>query len=245
MEAGAGHHMEQLSFAWGSRQVEVTLLRSARKSLTLEVKPDGSVLAKAPFALSIADVEAALVHRLPWITRQQDYFDSFNPRVRPVVFLPGASVKYLGRQYRLRIRPVPAGEQASVQVAPGYIYLHCDSTAPEDLEVLYRSFIIRRAEELFAQVLKEVLPLFKAYPLPPIQLKVREMPRRWGSCTRKGSISLHPKLLQAPRACIKYVLVHELCHLVVWNHNKAFYDLQVRLLPHAAALKERLERWMA
>lgn len=235
---------EELALEWGRRTVQVSVLRSVRKSLVVEVKPDSTVWAKAPWGLDLADLEEALQNRMPWIIKQLNYFDSFNPRTRPLQYVSGGSVKYLGRHYRFKIKVVEAGQQASVQVVPGYIMLSSSSAEPEALAAMFNDFLVRKSQDVFAAVLKEVLPLFSDHSLPAIKLKVRSMPRRWGSCTRRGVISLHPSLLKAPRACIKYVLVHELCHLVIWNHTKAFYELQRALLPEAERLKSRLETWM-
>lgn len=71
------------------------------------------------------------------------------------------------------------------------------------------------------------------------------MEKRWGSCTRNGKITLNTELVKAPKACIEYVMVHELCHLAIRNHTKDFYDLQAKLLPDWQKWKEKLEKTLA
>ena len=68
------------------------------------------------------------------------------------------------------------------------------------------------------------------------------MPRRWGSWSRRGRISLNPDLIRAPIACIDYVITHELAHLIHPNHGAAFYELLETLMPDWRGRKQRLER---
>jgi predicted metal-dependent hydrolase len=52
---------------------------------------------------------------------------------------------------------------------------------------------------------------------------IRDQRTRWGSCSRAGVLSFSWRLLLAPRGVLEYVVVHELCHLLVPDHSKAFW----------------------
>jgi predicted metal-dependent hydrolase len=78
----------------------------------------------------------------------------------------------------------------------------------------------------------------------PSGLYIQDMPKRWGSCTPKGKIILNPELIKAPRACIEYVIIHELCHLIHHDHTQKFFDLQTKEMPNWVKWKERLEKIM-
>ena len=67
------------------------------------------------------------------------------------------------------------------------------------------------------------------------------MVRRWGSCTRSGTILLNLALVKAPVTCIDYVVMHELCHLKEPNHGPGFFRLLSRFMPDWESRKERLE----
>ena len=60
-------------------------------------------------------------------------------------------------------------------------------------------------------------------------------------CTIDGHITLNPRLICAPRCCIEYVITHELCHLIYRSHNKNFYALLTREMPHWEKWKNKLE----
>jgi predicted metal-dependent hydrolase len=68
------------------------------------------------------------------------------------------------------------------------------------------------------------------------------MRTHWGSCTRSGRLTLNQLLVQAPKDCIDYVLIHELCHLAEFNHARTYYGLLARVLPDWKAHRSRLNR---
>lgn len=96
----------------------------------------------------------------------------------------------------------------------------------------------------FQAVIDQLLPLFAAYDLPPVTLKLRTMKSRWGSCAwATGTVTLNRRLYFAPPECLEYVALHELCHLVVHDHSPRFHALLASFLPDWKARKARLERW--
>lgn len=80
------------------------------------------------------------------------------------------------------------------------------------------------------------------YQLPTPILRLLRMPKRWGSCTSSGDISLNPELIKTPGACVEYVILHELCHLRNPNHSASFFRMLDTVLPHWKERKHRLER---
>lgn len=71
----------------------------------------------------------------------------------------------------------------------------------------------------------------------------REMRRKWGSCSHKGSITLNTELCNVPIELAEYVIVHELAHLKVFDHSPAFWALMEQYLPDYADRKQRLDTY--
>jgi predicted metal-dependent hydrolase len=65
----------------------------------------------------------------------------------------------------------------------------------------------------------------------PTALAVRDPRTRWGSCTSQGRLSFSWRLVLAPPAVLRYVAVHEVCHLVEPNHQRPFWALVEQLMP--------------
>lgn len=79
----------------------------------------------------------------------------------------------------------------------------------------------------------QLLPIWeKRMGVKVTAVRYQEMISRWGSCRPKtGRITLNLQLARYPEACIEYVLVHELCHLLHPNHSPAFYAAMTHWLP--------------
>jgi predicted metal-dependent hydrolase len=64
--------------------------------------------------------------------------------------------------------------------------------------------------------------------------------RKWGHCSSRGEIALHPALYRLPKALSDYVIFHELTHLHHQNHGKDFWKELNELVPHARDFKKQL-----
>ena len=72
-------------------------------------------------------------------------------------------------------------------------------------------------------------------------MKIMQLKKRWGSLSKNGTLTLNRDLIKAPKECIEYVIIHELCHLEHHNHGPEFYRLLERSLPDWVKRKHKLE----
>ena len=226
---------------YGQRTIAYELLRKARKAVRVQVHPDGTIRVIAPPDLTDEDIAKVVKRKAPWIVKQLRFFDQFRPLTPLRQYRSGETHRYLGRQYRLKLNQ---GEKR-IKLIAGYIDITLPDIHPDAVERALAAWYRQRAEVYYKRMLLDVMRHFESYVLPEPQLKLRQMPTRWGSCTPAGVISLNPDLIKTPGGCIEYVLVHELCHLVHRNHDRAFYELLSRILPDWQRRKQTLERMMA
>jgi predicted metal-dependent hydrolase len=225
---------------FGSKQIEFKLKFSERKTLGITVNPDLGVLVKAPLNTPLQIIKVKLKKRAPWIIQQQSYFLSFQPKTPPRKFVNGESHLYLGRNYQLRITQSPL---ETIKLKGKYIEVA--TTKKEKVKHLMDAWYINNAKVKFHLIAQPLIETFKKYKIEPSSIVLREMPTRWGSCTPKGKIILNPKLIKAPKGCIEYVIIHELCHLIHHNHTQKFIDLQTKEMPDWEKWKMKLERLLA
>ena len=98
---------------------------------------------------------------------------------------------------------------------------------PADWEVVTRRLWGLARQELPPRVLE----LARVHGLTVTRVTVRNQRSRWGSCSRRGTISLNWRLLQAPATVRDYVILHELMHLREPNHSAAFWRLVAQVCP--------------
>lgn len=232
-----------LSIQYGSRRIEFSLDFSDRKSLGITVTPDLAVLVKAPMGTPIEKVKEKLRKKAPWIIKQQSFFLTFHPKTTERKFVGGETHLYFGRQYRLKIIPEKV---ECVKLRGRFIEVY--TLNKNKVKELVEEWYLNKAKEKLNQIAKLLFDKFISHHTLSIvnyQLSIRIMSTRWGSCTAKGKIILNPELIKAPKGCIEYVIIHELCHLIHHDHTQKFIDLQTKEMPDWEKWKMRLEKLMA
>jgi predicted metal-dependent hydrolase len=207
------------------------------RGLRLAVDPeDGQARLSVPLGTRPATVEGFLAGRLDWINERQR---AVQARQRRRQLLQGDYVSLFGEAHRLNL----CIEDAPGRVVrrPGFLHLYAKPGASPDQRetILY---------DWYRERLKEALPPLLERWEAAIGVKtagwgVKRMKTRWGSCnTAERRVWLNLELARLPHACLEYVLVHELVHLLERGHNARFYGLLDRFLPDWAERRAALDR---
>lgn len=228
------------SIQFGSRKISYVVKYSNRKTLGITVTPEMQVQVNAPLSASPEKVAAMVIKKAPWIIKQLNYFLPFHPKTPARRYINGETHLYLGRQYQLKIT---VGKTDLLSFKGRYMQVqHKPNSKPADIiKVWYKE----RAKRLLPEIAEPLIQQFAKYGVEPSSIYLYQMPTRWGSCSPKGRILLNPELLQAPKGCIEYVIIHELCHLVHRYHNDKFFQLQSQHMPDWEKWKQRLEKLLA
>jgi len=127
-----------------------------------------------------------------------------------------------------------------VRLARGHLLVSLPGdAAPERVKALLRRWYLDRARAVFSEVLDASLLHFKGVERP--RLIARAMQSRWGSLSRAGTMTLNVNLVRAPRACVEYVVTHELCHTRHRDHDARFFKVLGQVMPDWERRKQRLE----
>ena len=97
------------------------------------------------------------------------------------------------------------------------------------------------AVEKLNELLPQIVESFRKYNVSPRKFTVRDMKSRWGSCSRQGNISLNLQLIKLNENCVRQVIVHEMCHLVYFDHQAGFYSLMEKEFPEWEKWKSELK----
>lgn len=204
------------------------LIRSPRRTLAVEVHPNGEIVVRAPTRTSLTEIEAFLRFRARWLS------DKITEIEHRSALVPQRTHE---RQFYHRGQLLDWGWENADLVVPQR--LTSQSEALSWVSKWQRS----QAQTLFASMIGDHLPHVGVPGLRYQGLKLRRMKRRWGSCTSTGYITLNEHLIRVPDGCIRGVVVHELCHLAHLNHGPAFGHLMNDLYPDHRLSDVVLDAW--
>lgn len=211
--------------------------RSSR--IAIHVDPDGTVMVEAPPGYSDQAVQQAVQKRARWVVNHVAEAAHRFDYVRPREYVSGEQVLYLGRRYVLKVIVTPKPSKMP-KLRGNRLEVECRTGGPVDIRGRVRAWYRSKARDYFAHRLDQLSArLSWVDSTPPFRLL--EMSRQWGSCSTSGQIILNPHLVKTPRACIEYVLVHEMTHLLHHNHSPEFFNLLDQEIPEWRVRKQQLD----
>jgi len=230
--------MEKQLFTYGNYSYEYFLIKQPRKTVSLTVKPDFRIILKCPLGYKEEKIQKFLKNKWCWLERQIKHFKKYQKYTSVKEYVSGESFLYLGRQYKLIIKK---DKEDMVAFTHGRILLSTTKnvTNKKHNKKVLQSWYSDRMEKIFREEYIKVLKFFD-YDFEP-QLITREMNKRWGSFLSNKKIILNPKLIQASKECIDYVITHELCHIRHKKHDARFYKALKSRIPNWEKIKEKLE----
>ena len=226
----------------GDQEISYVLERKQVKNLNLRIKKDGSVFVSANDIVPFEEVDEFVCNKASYIL---DAIKRFNEialyKPQPKQYVSGETFYLQGRGLRLQVSQAAKDSISSDGV---YIYLKVkDVNDFEKKRRMVNRFLDNQCKAIFGEVMDELYPLFKKYGIEKPTLRIRDMETRWGSClAKKGIVTLNKRLLEAPRNCIEYVVMHELCHFMHPNHSKYFYAFLSILMPDWKERKQFLDK---
>lgn len=216
-----------------------TVTKSRDYKVVIKVKPDCSVLAAAPSSATDKEVLTAVKKRGRWIYQQLREFQKQLEHITPRKYLSGESHYYLGKQYVLKVE-VSLDIPRSTKLLQGQLHVSIRANESERVKLALEEWYKARAKEVFQKRLDAMLEQALWVDKKP-SLRILTMQTQWGSCSPNGRITLNPLLVKAPRDCIDYVILHELCHIAEHNHSERFYRLMGQTMPNWEKVKARLD----
>jgi len=209
--------------AVGSRQVPIVLIRNPRAHrYVLRLRRDGVARVTVPRGGSAGEARKFVERNRPWLEQQLQKMAAL-PEERRELRL-GTEVLFRGEM--VKIESVNNGATGQIRFGSEVVAV---ANPAGDLRVP----IVRHLRKLAAVEFPPVVLSFAAiHGLVVKRVTVRDQRSRWGSCSRRGTISLNWRLIQAPPFVRDYLILHELAHLREMNHSPRFWREVERLCPN-------------
>jgi len=227
------------SIELGGESRDYELRRSARRTLGIAVEPSGALIVTAPRQLSVERIEAVLRRRRDWIRRRLREAETLPLPPTAREWVSGETHRYLGRQYRLKVR---RGLTDEVKLVGQFFAVAVrEPRDTKQVRRLMERWYLDHARVTFARRMDELVrktSQLRRDAAPP--LLVRKLSKRWGSCSAEGRILMNVDAIRLPLPCIDYLLVHELCHLRVPHHGPEFWRLLSSCMPDWERWRRRL-----
>ena len=115
--------------------------------------------------------------------------------------------------------------------------MNASCSAPDSAENAFKAFYREKGK---VRVSERVDFYQGRIGVTPSSVRIIELKNRWASCSDKGNLNFHWKIMMTPMKILDYIVVHELVHLVHPNHTEAFWNGLDKVLPDYKERKEWL-----
>lgn len=214
--------------------ISVAVQRKNIKNMYLRViPPEGEVKISAPLFVSDDKIIEFVESKMEWILAKKTQISEkkYLPKLK---YVNGEKHYLWGEEFTLQLI---ANNIKTAFVKDNIIYLPVSKRSKmkarqKTLEDFYREELQKEIAEIYDKCTAIV-------GKKPSEIKIRKM-KNWGNCKQNKVITLNLNLAKKPKICTQYVLIHELCHLIEFNHSKKFKMLMDKNCPNWREIKKML-----
>lgn len=213
--------------------LDYKIVFSRRKTLTITVERDRSVVVMAPEGTSAECIREIVESRKLWIYGKTRHVQKYDPLPHPPgkELVAGESLPYLGRYYRIELTDA----DGEIQFDQKFLV---PRATPRKSSLLKNWYMARAEEKIIPRVAMHARNLGVQYK----RAKIGVGKYRWGSCTPSDNVIFNWRLIKAPMFVIDYVIVHELAHLMEANHTPKFWNIVRTQAPSMEKAKAWLQK---
>lgn len=201
--------------------VEYNIVRSARKTLCLSIDAKGNLIVRAPYRVSVDEIHAFVLRHEKWAVKHLAEHEN-TPKLN---LINGSALLLFGKKYIIR--------EGRSHISDDSIFLPVNGRE-EALKAL-----LKRETAWYMQALTEKVASIGGFSIPNI--RVSSARGRWGSYSKKGTVSYSFRIGFLPSELATYIAVHELCHSKCFDHSPAFWREVEKLLPDYRTRRKRLK----
>jgi predicted metal-dependent hydrolase len=203
----------------GTRAVPLLMVHHPRaRRYLLRLRPDGTARVTIPRHGSISAARDFAARNIGWLEQQFQRLAA-QPKT-PSSWQIGTEILFRGLPARIELD------------ADGFIRFGTERLKVAEIPADLRPAIQKHLRQLAAKELTpRVMELAARNEINVTRVSVRNQKSRWGSCSRRGKISLNWRLIQSPPFVCDYIILHELAHRRQMNHSDKFWMEVARLCP--------------
>ena len=207
------------------------------KNMHLQVKPpDGHVVISAPLAVDDKAIEAYARTQLGFIKKSIAQFQD-QPRASKRQYVSGETMYIWGKQYFLVFTPDNQKNSFEIQNQNIVLSMNTKSTVKQR-----DAYVKEEYRKILKEEIEKCLPKWEAQTgLKCDSWQTKYMITKWGACsTDKKKLWFNLQLVQKPHACLDYVILHELTHLLTRKHDVTFIAHMDKYMPNWREVRKEL-----
>ena len=189
-----------------------------RKTISIQVH-EKIIIVRSTFWTSKRDLKAFILQNQKWINKK--ILEQKLKVKRQYHFKHNETFSLMGRGFNLQL-------DKSLNNSP-YILGNTIITSNNEATTKKFGSVKEQLEYLFKDLaynhlFERTQYYSKLIFVNPKRISIKNYKSRWGSCSSKGEINYNWKIIMAPDKIIDYLIVHELCHMIHFNHSKQFWS---------------------
>lgn len=229
-----------MQIVYGNRTIEYAVRYSRRKTMEIGVEPPDLVTVVAPEGTTEEAIRALVQTKAKWIVEKLYDVSRIQHQKLNREYVNGESFLYLGRNHTMLIVEDRTLRRATVKLYQGKFRLETPDRDQKRLERAMERWYRTKARERIEDRIQYYQDYF---PVHPSRLIIKDQKRRWASCTSKQELIFNWRVVMAPMPVLDYVVVHEMCHLLMRDHSKEFWNMLERILPDYQERREWLRQY--
>ena len=207
------------------------IIRTDKRTLSLMINAKGELIVRAPYNCPESKIFDFIKQKEDWIIKKQNAVRS-NSYINLNV-ANYASFLFLGKE----LTPLISNDVKEIMINDNKLLIPSKISSDK---------ILNKVEKWYRKVAEEVLIervnfMANRLRLRPANITTNNNKTRWGVCDSRGNIAINWRAIFLPPNLLDYIVVHELCHLLEFNHTPAFWSVLGNILPDYQMLRKHLK----
>lgn len=200
---------------------DYNVIRSKRKTITVSVSPDNIITVRCPYSMNDSAVDIFINSKSEWLFK----------------VIAENNIKRSDSEAILNYKEIFLSGQRVPLIFSERNAIYNDAVYVKNISSIKKAFIKFLSAELFdfARQISAQINLRAA------DFSIRSYKSRWGCCDVKGVITFNWILMMLPLYLQRYVIIHELCHTVYFNHSQKFWNLVSKYEPNYKLCRKNLK----
>ena len=205
-------------------------LDKRRKNIQIRVLPSTMVEIVTPGKLTTAELEHILSAKRNWLTGRLHKLATLAANPINLHLTAGSRLLYRGEPRVLTVLTGSSRPEVVLTSTEVLVKLPAGPEADRQVmtEQIIKTWLVQQAGELF---LNKTSHWAAIIGVSPARITIKDQKTRWGSCSSLGNINYNWRIIMAPPQVADYLIIHELCHLLVPNHSVRFWEQVGRYMP--------------